>query len=1118
MSVITANASHLSPFSEEDGPFGRAFDPALRSPFGAEAADHPGYQELPITVECWVRLEQRAEANIVVACGYRQPVGWNIASNRWMILSAPETGHLRAYIEGGEPNIVASRTPIADGHWHFVCMVYENSSRRGSKRKRRGGFRVRLFVDGRRAADSKLDQRVAINSGERNVSEGPLMIGSYRPEMLDCSGLIADLRISSVARAPSAIPTTRLGCDEATIGLWHLDDYNDDQGVFPDASGSNNPARVIVSDPAAPVSLNDWDRRLFGVSTSPFDRDMRRVDWQVDDTVALVPDGPDSRSEGADEIRLDGTWRCQEVARHGVSEELMFADEAWAESFPAEVPCTVQAALLDAGRIKDPMLLRNSLEIQWVAEREWWLRREFAVPGEWRGKRIRLLFDGVDYRATFWVNGRRLGQHEGMWGGPDYDVTDIVQVGSATNVLMVQLDPAPPNFPDTFKNNVAYGWHYVKLITLGIWRSVRLQARGELELREPFLKTESIGEGGVRTQLSADIWNSSAETVQAELSCALVPKNFDGHRHRLTVPVELVPGANRIGLEGELPGAHLWWPVDLGDPNLYQFQCTIVVGGEASDRYRANWGARIVEARPIQEEPRPDRYNWQMVVNGRPVWIKGANWCLPDALLRLTRKRLARFVELARHARVQCVRVWGGGPIENDVLYDLFDEMGIMVQQEFSMLGFHRLQNVPTMHATDMTHYTVRRLRNRPSLVLWAGANEIRGQGRIVEVLGRRILELDGTRPFHRSCPYGGDTHFHIYWNQAALVNHHERAKTPFAFTEFGASSPADWETWKAILPSDEWQQWSPREDAVFIDHTPTFVYNHVHLMNRFAREYLEPTTLPRLIMGMQIAQSIADKFLIEGMRARKPETTMTHVYKLTENYPAASWATIDYYGRPKIAHHGLRDVHAPVHIMAVFDSWDVKRGKLPMTIHAVNDTSEPIEATACVRLFDGGFRSIEMFEVPASLPIDRAILLRDAGFEVPRRTERPLFLVLELKAGTTIIDRNWYFFDFVKQQGSLFNRPQTRVDASLAADDETIVTIANRGKVPALSVGFSFGPASDTWYAEESWLWLEPGEERRVILYQTEPIEGDPHPLDSFEVQAWNADPVVVRPTPADE
>lgn len=1094
-----------SAYPESEGPFGPAFDPRLRSPFGAEAPDNPEYQEVPLTVECWVRLEPRREANVIVACGYEQPVHWNINSNRWMLLSAPETGCFQAYIEGGDPSTVETNARIADGVWHYVAMVYDEvGGRREAKKKR-----IRLYVDGNLVAESELLRRVAVNTGERDVTEGPLMVGSYRPRLMDCAGLIADVRVSRIARTIAGVPAGPLPADDWTVGLFRLSDLDETNHRFPDSSRSANHAYVPRVDVEAP-SLNDWDRALFGVRTGPFEGTPALVEWHAAGDLVPQPEAVDSRSEGAEEIRLDGRWDCLEAPKHGFAESLMFDDEGWRGSFAACVPCTIQAALYSAGKIEDPMLLANNLSVQWVAEREWWLRRRFTVPGGWEGRRVRLLFDGVDYRATFWLNGRRLGAHEGMWGGPAFEVSDLLRIGGAPNEVVVRLDPAPPNYPDTFKNNVAYGWHYVRLITLGIWRSVRLQMRGDLEMQSPFLRAKAVNDDSVDVDLAVDVWNWGRARREATLDCSLASKTGDGHGFSMRRTVSLEAGQNRFGFRGSLSGARLWWPVDMGDPHLYQLRCVLTEGGRISDAYRANWGARVIETKPIENEPRADRYNWQLAVNGRDVWVKGANWCLPDALLRFTRKRLARFMELARHAHVQCFRVWGGGPAENDILYDLCDELGILVQQEFSMLGFHRLQNVPSLLATDMTHYMVPRLRNRPSLAIWAGANEIRGQGRIVEVLGRRILELDGTRPFHRSCPYGGDTHFHIYWNQRPLVYHHEAARKPFAFTEFGASSPADWETWKTVLPEEEWMRWPPREDSIFVHHTPTFVYDHVHLMNRYAEEYLAPRDLPSLIRGMQIAQSLADKFLIEGMRARKPETTMTHVYKLTENYPAASWATIDYYGRPKIAHYGLRDVYAPVHIMATFDSWDSHADRLPFEVHAVNDTSTPLDAEWRIRLYDGTLSLFVSRSDRVRLPIDRSVRIGEIEAAVPANTTRPLFLVLELWRGSAPADRNWYFFDFAGDQGCLFSRPRTEISAVLKKEgNRQVVSVENTGALPAISVEFDVGAASDTYYFEECGFWLEPGETREIEVHRTDPVEGEARPLGRVNVRAWNAESV---------
>jgi beta-mannosidase len=576
--------------------------------------------------------------------------------------------------------------------------------------------------------------------------------------------------------------------------------------------------------------------------------------------------------------------------------------------------------------------------------------------------------------------------------------------------------------------------------------------------------------------------------------------------------VTLDPGINRLGFEGTLRDVRLWWPVDLGDPNLYRFECELRHDGEVVDRYRTNWGARTVEMVPSGAGEDPETYNWLMLVNGTQTWIKGANWCLPDSMLRLDRKRLERHIELAKHAHVQMFRVWGGGPIENDVLYDLCDEAGIMIQQEFSMLGYHRLQNVPSVRATDLTHYMVPRLRNRPSLVKWIAANEITGQGRIVEVLGRRILELDGTRPFRRASPAGGDLHYHIYWSQRPLPLHQELGQRALAFTEFGMSSFANPETWERVLPEDELEQWPPARDAVMIHHTPTYIYRHVALTERFAREWRKPDNLDNVIEGIQLAQCAADKFLIERMRSRKPVTSMTQVYKLTENYPGASWSLIDYYGVPKRALYSLRQVHSPVHVMTLFDDWNSVEGSLPVQFSAVNDTTEPVAGELTVTLYDGNLEPVDETVYTVDIPTDAAVAVGDKTYDVPESVARPLLLVMDF-AGDGHTDRNVYTFDFAEDSGCLFELPRTTLSASVESrEGQPVITVRNTGDKPAPHVEFDIGIASDTYYFEDMGFWLQPGEARTLEIRETRPIEGAGHDLGDIVVKAWNAGPERAR------
>lgn len=871
-------------------------------------------------------------------------------------------------------------------------------------------------------------------------------------------------------------------------------------------------------------TLNENDREVFGVGPCPFDRTLNPFSWST--VKAKKPIELDNLR-----LLLDGSWDVEEAPTHGISEtRTLFSEERWNDSFKANIPCTIQTALFEAGKIEDPMLLKNNLDIEWVAEREWWLKRKFAVPSNWKGKNIHLHFDGVDYRATFWLNSMRLGQHEGMFGGPDYDVSNLLYYGGKENVLIVSLDPAPPNYEDTFKNNVAYGWHYVKLITLGIWRSVRLEARNGAALEYPFLRTAKLKDNGTVAviDLCLDIWKWGEDSGSYTVELSLSPKNFDGSSYQATIPITLEPGKNQLGFMSEMVNANLWWPVDMGAPNLYLFQCVLKKDNEIIDYYESNFGIRTIKLIPSADGPKPHIYNSQFVVNEQSIWVKGANWCFPDALLRLNRRRQERFLRIAKDSHVQYIRVWGGGPIENDILYNICDELGIMVQQEFSMLGYHRLENIPSIHATDMTGYMVPRLRNHPSLVVWCGANEISGEGRIVEVLGRRCLELDGTRDFWRTDPYVGKFHWYgVYWEDRPLLDYRKvvdgrlkaweptgLTKKPIAFTEFGLSSPASMQTWKHILPEKELANWPPEDNSVLVHHTPTFNYQHINKMIRYSRDFLEPKSLSDMVFAMQISQGQGMKMLIESMRSRKPKTTQTTFYKLTENYPAASWATIDYYGIPKLSQYFIKQAYVPIHVMAIYDDWNAKNGVLSISVSAVNDARSSVSGLIKTTFYDASLQPIREEDFSIEVPTDRAVKVSDMTLSLPKVNASPMFLCLDLVDSTgKRIDRDWSYYNFTGHQSSLFNRPQTSLKTKLSTskNDKILLEIRNSGTFPAFGIILDLQEASNTYYADKMMLWLSPEESETIQIKKVSSADGTDHKLKEIILSAWNVAPKTI-------
>jgi beta-mannosidase len=398
--------------------------------------------------------------------------------------------------------------------------------------------------------------------------------------------------------------------------------------------------------------------------------------------------------------------------------------------------------------------------------------------------------------------------------------------------------------------------------------------------------------------------------------------------------------------------------------------------------------------------------------------------------------------------------------------------------------------------------------------------------------LGRRCLELDGSRPFRRSCPYGGDVHWYgVYWEGRPILDYRKAADgrletwspdraphllgAPSAFTEFGLSSPPNLETWERIIPQDELTDWPPSSDAVFLHHTPTYSDVHVDLMTQYASKFLEPRDLRRLIQGMQLSQGMGLKFLIESMRARKPETVGTMIYKWTDNYPACAWSVIDYYGVPKRAYYDVREAYAPVHVMALFDAWSSgEDGRLKLSYFGVNDSREPVKGKCQAVWLDGALKKIREDHFDLTLANDRAIHFSTVEIDLSSR-KNPVFLILSFfDHSGDLLDRNAYPFNFVEDRGCLFNCPPAILSVRRYND---VLSIQNTGTCMALSVSINPGSASNTIYPSKDNLWLFPGETIETHLISTLAVDGQDRALDQLVVRGWNVEPLEIGNTSED-
>ncbi|MGX7826634.1 glycoside hydrolase family 2 protein [Actinokineospora sp. 24-640] len=625
---------------------------------------------------------------------------------------------------------------------------------------------------------------------------------------------------------------------------------------------------------------------------------------------------------------------------------------------PAAVPGSTHLDLLAAGLIADPYLDEVEADLAWTHRADWQYRTEFTASAAAPGERVELAFDGLDTVATVSLNGTVVGSTVNMHRSYRFDVTALVREGA--NELAVDFGSALAHaerveaelgwrdhvYPHPFnmirKMACAFGWDWgPDLQTAGIWKPVRLERwhTARLATVRPLVTVDDDGTGRVRVHADVERADEDAElTLTATVS-------------GITVAATVPPGETGAVVEVEVPDAPLWWPAGYGEQPLFELEVTLTGG----DAYR-----RRVGFRTITVDTAPDEVGtpFTFVVNGKPVFAKGANWIPDDHFLtRVTRERLARRVDQAVAANMNMLRIWGGGIYETEDFYDVCDERGVLVWQDFPFSCSSYAEEEPLWSEVEAeARENVARLTPHPSLALWNGNNEnLWGfvewgwpeqlQGKTwglryyTELLPAIVAELDPTRHYAPGSPYSpgdihpndedhGTRHEWEVWNREDYTRY--RAHVPRFCSEFGFQGPPTWAT------LTDWVH-----DAPMTPTSPGFL---LHQKAEDGNGKLDRGLAPHLPIpagfadwhwATQLNQARAVQFGVEHFRSWWPRTAGALVWQLNDCWPVTSWAAIDGDERPKPLYYALRRAFAP-RLLTI-----QPRDGVPALI-AVNDTDEP--------------------------------------------------------------------------------------------------------------------------------------------------------------------------------
>ncbi|MET8715426.1 MULTISPECIES: glycoside hydrolase family 2 protein [Streptomyces] len=610
---------------------------------------------------------------------------------------------------------------------------------------------------------------------------------------------------------------------------------------------------------------------------------------------------------------------------------------------PAAVPGCVHTDLLAAGLIDDPYLDDNEARLGWIGRTDWTYRTDFGWAADGH-EFTDLCFDGLDTVATVLLNGTRIGSTANQHRSYRFPVRPLLREG--TNTLVVRFT-APYTYAEALRDKLGdrpgayaepyafirkmacnFGWDWgPTLVTSGIWRPVALESWTGHRIAEVKAVGDLDGDGVPRLSLTLGVDRAGDGPLEASVEVA-------GERAVFTVPA----GEDRAAVTLPVPGAAHWWPHSHGEQPLYDV--TVRLG---EDAWNGRTGFRGVA---LEHEA------FRISVNDEPVFVRGVNWIPDDCFpARITRQRISDRLDQAIAAGVNLVRVWGGGLYESDDFYELCDEKGLLVWQDFpfACAAYPEEQPLYDEVAAEARENLVR-LAPHPSLVLWCGNNEnleghadwgwqeelegrTWGHAYYHELLPALCAETDPSRPYWPGSPYSGSpelppqdptrgtVHLWDVWNRVDYTHYADTAHRFVA--EFGFQGPPAHATLRRAVSGPL----SP--GAPLMTHHQKAEDGDRKLLEGLGAHLPQPVSFDDWHWLTQLNQARAVAFGIRHFRSHSPYCMGSIVWQLNDCWPVVSWAAVDGDGRRKPLWYALRAVYAD-RLMAVRDG----------ALHLVNDSA----------------------------------------------------------------------------------------------------------------------------------------------------------------------------------
>lgn len=731
----------------------------------------------------------------------------------------------------------------------------------------------------------------------------------------------------------------------------------------------------------------------------------------------------------------------------------MMREEGTDEQIPAVVPGATYTDLMRAGRIPDPFYRENNglgakggsnlwtfdwdkyvrevdpQPIQWVSETNWIYERTFDVPVELLAKpHIELHCHGLDTLATIWINGKLVGRAHNMFRSWNFNVRPHLKAGN--NTIRIKLDTLAPyvarhriayqkkhgvDLPDPRswirKGPYMWGWDWCRpLLTQGIWKPMEVIAF-DSRITDLGILQHHHASGAVGLDIQTTVSGAGSDAnVRARVML--------GNDLVATASAPVIDGASRCTVEIIHP--QLWWPNGMGEHPLYTVEAELLANtgaaaeAPASTAHVADAMRRRVGLRKVEVLPPKDGVAMHVEVNGVPVFVKGADWIPADNIpTRVTPEIISWFMHKAVECNFNFIRLWGGGYYEQDELFDLCDELGIMLQFEFKFANAFYPVNDPQWmdNLQAEIEQQVLRCRNHPAIVIWSGNNEInhfKGYYRLFgDVIGGIVHRLLPGAFYEVGSGAAGSGDIHTWQVWHALAPFSQYRSIEGFVTEFGLQS------FPVPMSVNSYTNAADRESI----HTPVLRFHNCDgsdhgnsMIMHYVNTYLgkAPDNLDDIIWLSQIVHAYGMRYGAEHWRRDMPRSMAATVWQFDDCWPGQTGSMTDYYRRCKALQYQTKHFFAPIIVSGIPD---------PSTghaeLHVTSDRQKDVlgDLRWWVTDMTGAVLKQGATSVPIPARTSRLAHTLDLADLIDRHGMANLLIWPEVRVGSVTVAENVLFF-----------------------------------------------------------------------------------------------------------